>query len=76
MTDDLYELTAYDREKLGVTSLPHDLYEAIQVAESSELVASALGEVVLAKVVETKLADYEKFRLYISPLDLENHMEL
>jgi glutamine synthetase len=76
MTDDLYELTAVDREKLGVKSLPHDLYEAIQVAERSELVAEALGEVVLAKVVETKLADYERFRLYISPLDLEQHMEL
>ena len=46
------------------------------MAEESELVAGALGEVVLAKVVETKLADYDKFRLYISPLDLEHHMEL
>jgi glutamine synthetase len=76
MTRDLYELTPVDREKLGVKSLPHDLYEAIQVAERSELLATALGETVLAKIVETKLADFEKFRLYVSPLDLEHHMEL
>jgi glutamine synthetase len=76
MTRDLYELTAVERERMGVRSLPHDLYEAIQVAENSELLARALGEVVLAKIVETKLADFEKFRTYISPLDLEQHMEL
>ncbi len=76
MTRDLYELTPLEREKLGVQSLPHDLYEAIRVAESSDLLSKALGEDVLAKLLETKLADYEKFRLYISPLDLEQHMEL
>lgn len=76
MTRDLYELTTMEREKLGVGSLPHDLYEAIQVAEKSELLATCLGEDVLKKLLETKLTDFEKFRTYISPLDLERHMEL
>ena len=76
MTLDLYELTAVERERLGVKSLPHDLYEAIQVAEGSELLKSCLGEDIVDKLLETKLADYESFRLYISPLDLERHMEL
>ena len=76
MTLDLYELTAVERERLGVKSLPHDLYEAIQVAEGSELLNNCLGEDIVNKLLETKLADYENFRLYISPLDLERHMEL
>jgi glutamine synthetase len=76
MTRDLYELTPVEREKLGVRSLPHDLYAAILVAEHSDLLAETLGEDVLDKLLETKLADFEKFRLYISPLDLERHMEL
>ncbi|KPK58837.1 MAG: glutamine synthetase [Gemmatimonas sp. SG8_38_2] len=76
MTLDLYELTAVERERLGVKSLPHDLYEAIQVAEGSELLKGCLGEDIVNKLLETKLADYERFRLYISPLDLERHMEL
>ena len=76
MTRDLYELTPVERERLGVKSLPHDLYDAIRVAEESELLTNALGEVVLNKLLETKLDDFEKFRLYISPLDLERHMEL
>ncbi len=76
MTRDLYELTPVERERLGVNALPHDLYEAIREAEGSQLLATALGEDVVNKLLETKLADYETFRLYISPLDLERHMEL
>jgi glutamine synthetase len=76
MTRDIYELTPLERERLGVDSLPHDLYEAIRVAEGSELLANCLGEDVMAKLLETKLAESEKFRLYVSPLDLEYHMEL
>jgi glutamine synthetase len=76
MTRDLYEMSPVEREKFGVQSLPHDLYEAIRVAESSELLVQCLGEDIVDKLVETKLADNEKFRLYVSPLDIEHHMEL
>ncbi len=76
MVQDLYELTPVEREHLEIRSLPHDLYEAIRVAEGSELLKETLGEDVVNKLLETKLADYEKFRTYISPLDLECHMEL
>ncbi|MGD2155111.1 MAG: glutamine synthetase family protein, partial [Gemmatimonadales bacterium] len=61
MTQDLYELSAVERERLGVQSLPHDLYEAVQVAEKSDLLRKTLGEDVLNKILETKLADDEKF---------------
>lgn len=76
MTQDLYELTPVERERLGVQSLPHDLYEAVQVAESSDLLSKTLGDHVVDKILETKLEDDQKFRLYISPLDLEHHLEL
>jgi glutamine synthetase len=76
MTADLYDLDAVERERLGVKALPHDLYEAIQVAEGSELLPNTLGGDIHNKLLETKLADYDRFRLYISPLDLERHMEL
>jgi len=76
MTLDLYELTPVERERKGIRSLPHDLYAAIMEAERSDLLAQTLGQDVLNKILETKLGDSERFRLYISPLDLETHMEL
>ncbi|MBI4538455.1 MAG: glutamine synthetase [Gemmatimonadetes bacterium] len=76
MQRDLYELTPVEREQLQIESLPHDLYEAIRVAESSALIKDTLGEDVLAKLVETKLTDFDRFRTYISPLDLQEHLRL
>lgn len=76
MTRDLYELTPVERQHLKIESLPHDLYEAIRVAERSELLRSTLGDEVVDKLVETKLADFEKFRTHVSALDLKQHLDL
>ena len=76
MTIDLYGLTPMQREEMGISSLPHDLFEAVQVAERSEFLKKTLGEGVHRKLVETKMMEADKFRLYVSPLDLEEHMVL
>lgn len=76
MSVDLYSLTPLEREEMGISSLPHDLFEAIQVAESSGFLREALGEDVQRKLVETKLLEIDKFRLYVSPLDLKEHLVL
>src|SRR5215208_5923767 len=44
MERNLYHLTADEREKMGIESLPADLGEAIKEAENSELLHKALGE--------------------------------
>lgn len=76
LTVDLYKLTAMEREEMNVGSLPHDLFEAAHVAERSDWLRGALGEDLHAKLIETKITEADKFRLYVSPLDLETHMML
>ena len=76
MTMDLYELTAVEREGAGIASLPHDLYEAVQVAEDSPFLKEALGDHVHEKLIETKLAEIDKFRLHVSHFDLQEHLKL
>ncbi len=76
MTLDLYGLTPMEREEMGISSLPHDLFEAVQVAERSDFLKKALGEGVHRKLVETKIMEADKYRIYVSPLDLEEHMVL
>jgi glutamine synthetase len=68
-------------EEQGITSLRLRFTDILGFLKSfaltpAELVKETLGEEVVTKLIETKLADYERFRLYISPLDLERHMEL
>src|SRR3546814_13123224 len=42
--DDVWSLTERERKMLGIQPLPKPLYESIQVAENSELLAETLGE--------------------------------
>ena len=76
MTVDLYGLTPLEREEMGISSLPHDLYEAVRVAEGSDFLREVLGEEVHRKLVETKLMEVDEFRLNVSSLDLEKHLVL
>lgn len=76
MTIDLYHLTPMEREEMAIASLPHDLFEAVQVAESSDFMKETLGEEVHRKLIETKLVEVDEFRLNVSNLDLEKHMVL
>ncbi len=76
MTMDLYQLTTVEREEMNIGALPHDLFEAVHVAERSEFLKEALGEDVHRKLVATKLVESDKFRLYVSQMDLDEHLML
>jgi glutamine synthetase len=76
MSIDLYSITPLEREQMGISSLPHDLFEAVKVADGSEFLARVLGDDVLRKLIETKLMEADKYRLHVSSLELREHMVL
>lgn len=76
MSIDLYGLTPMEREEMGINSLPHDLFEAVKVAEGSQFLKDALGEGVLRKLVETKVLEADKYRLHVSSLEMEESLVL
>jgi glutamine synthetase len=76
MTMDLYQLTPVERLEMNIESLPHDLFEAVLVAEKSDFLREALGEEVHRKLIATKQVEADRFRLYVSPMDLEEHLPL
>ena len=76
VTDDLYKYTAIQREQQRIESLPHDLYDAVQAAASSEVVRTTLGDHVLDKLLETKLAEYDGHRLHVSHREFEESINL
>jgi glutamine synthetase len=76
VTMDLYDLTPDELDDLGIASLPHDLSEAVHVARHSDFLKKALGDHVHEKLIETKLAEADKFRLHVSHFDLQEHLKL
>jgi glutamine synthetase len=65
-----------EREQRGIQSLPHDLYDAAQKASKSELLRETLGAGVLDKLIETKLNEYDAYRLHVSQREIEESINL
>src|ERR671932_2129584 len=74
MERNLYHLSAEEREKMGITSLPSDLGEAIREAENSELLQKALGEHVFTRLLNVKREEWEDYRVQVTPWELDRYL--
>ena len=76
METNLYDLTADERARLGIEQLPETLGEAIEEMSKSELVLKALGEHVFTRYVDLKRAEWENYRIQVSPWELEQYLSI
>jgi glutamine synthetase len=76
METNLYDLTADERTRLGIDQLPETLGEAIEVMAKSELALKALGEHVFTRYVDLKRAEWENYRVQVSPWELEQYLSI
>ena len=61
--------------KEGETALLYaDLGEAIKEAENSELLYRALGEHVYTRLLEVKRAEFEDYRVQVTPYEIEKYL--
>ena len=67
--DDVWSLTERERRALGITPLPRSLWDAIGVAEDSELLAETLGEHVFDYFLRNKRAEWEEYRTQVSAFE-------
>jgi len=70
----VYELTEKEREKLGIKQLPEDLWEAILIAEKSELLRRTLGDEVFESLIENKKIEWERYRAQVTEWELRNYL--
>src|SRR5918998_3497413 len=75
-TDNIYEMSDSERKAKGLEQLPDDLYEAVKEMEASELVAEALGEQVFEYLLRNKRAEWEQYKSYVSPYEVERYLPL
>ncbi|MGH2572534.1 MAG: glutamine synthetase family protein [Actinomycetota bacterium] len=75
-SNNIYEMSEEERRAAGIESLPEDLYEAISVAEESELVRETLGDHVTEYLIRNKREEWDAFKAYVSPYELERYLPL
>jgi glutamine synthetase len=74
--DDVWSLNERERQSLGIDPLPHNLAEAITVAERSELLAETLGEHVFDFFLRNKRAEWDAYRREVTPYELRTYLPM
>ncbi len=72
----VYEMTEAEREELGIGTLPADLWEAVQIAEKSELLRRTLGDTVFEKFIENKKVEWQRYRGVVTQWELDNYLSV
>ena len=73
-TDNIYEMTEAERRAKDIVQLPNDLYEALKEMEASDLVAEALGEEVFEYLLRNKRAEWDEYKGYVSPYEVDRYL--
>jgi glutamine synthetase len=75
-SNNIYEMAEEERREAGIESLPEDLSEAIRAAEGSELLHETLGTHVLEYLVRNKREEWDAYKAYVTPYELERYLPL
>ncbi len=74
--EDIFEMTAKEREAKGIESLPGNLGEAIALTEKSDLVREALGDHIFNKFIENKKIEWDQYRMHVSSYELGKYLPI
>ncbi len=72
----VYKIGEEERKKLGIETLPGDLYEAILMTEKSKLVKETLGEHIFAKFLENKKIEWNNYRAQVTSYEVDKYYSI
>jgi len=72
--EDIYHLDAARRRRLGIKTLPGNLYEAIQEFEKSKLMREALGDHIFSKLLENKQIEWDRYRIQVTQYEVDRYL--
>jgi glutamine synthetase len=73
---DVTKMTDNEREALGIVSLPGSLYEALLLAEQSEVLRRALGEHTYQSLLRNKRIEWDDYRAAVTDFELKRYFQI
>ena len=70
----IYKMTACEMDDCGITSLPANLYDALQLFKSSDLVRETLDDHITDTYYEFKIKEWNAFRTAVHPWEIEQYL--
>ena len=74
--ENVYEMSAEERQRKGIRMLPGSLWEAIQLMENSEIVKNALGEHVFEAFIQNKKIEWDWYRSQVTEFEIDKYLPL
>ena len=74
--ENVYHMSAEERKKRGIGTLPASLDEAVSLMESSELVRKTLGDHVFNAFIQDKKVECDLYRLQITNYELKRYLPI
>lgn len=71
---DIYKMDLTERNKLGIQSLPGNLYEALMELSRDEVVKSALGEHIYNKFIEGKMEEWNQYNMQVTQWEVTQYL--
>ncbi len=72
--DNIFELTREEREKQGISNLPENLKDALKEMKKDPLMLTVLGQHTYNKYIFAKEKEWDAYRQYVSPWELDRYL--
>ena len=76
LEENVYEMSAEQRQMRDIGILPGSLWEAIQLAQSSELLRKALGDHVFDAFIQNKKIEWDRYRAQVSEFEIKEYLPI
>ncbi len=76
MDTNLYDLSHGERMRAEIEALPESLGDAIELGAESELLLRAFGEHIHNRFVDIKRAEWDDYRVQVTPYELERYLPI
>ena len=74
--ENVFEMRDEERYKRGIGSLPASLWEAILLAEKSDLLRRALGEHVFRSFIQNKKIEWDRYRSQVTDYEIKRYLPI
>lgn len=72
--ESLFAMDAAELQRRHITTLPGTLGEALEALRQDPVVQEALGEPLYTKLLEAKTREWEDYRRYVTPWEMERYL--
>ena len=76
LEENVYEMSVEQRQMRDIGILPGSLWEAIQLAQSSELLRKALGDHVFDAFIQNKKIEWDRYRAQVSEFEIKEYLPI